>query len=254
MSSVKKFLRLVDKLRNAEHFGFYEYIVKAYTPYEPLFAELAGVWKAFHSLFTKENEIYKRNPRQWETASIRSAWLKTRSAFLLIKRTVEAASYDTDEAAKAASGKLAFVLGNYSRIPAVAMNEVSALVINLIQDLRQPATAAAAELLRLAPHIGRLEDANEAFRELYLTRAKEQEYLAIQGNMQEIRPQVDAAFARFAQTLDSAHTIARVTGQAAKAATLAEVIESLNAIILQYKHTCARRRPGHASARSNDDN
>ncbi|MDR1623777.1 MAG: DUF6261 family protein, partial [Tannerellaceae bacterium] len=218
MSSLRKFLKLVHGLRNAEHFGFYGYVVRLYTPYRALLAELTVVWDAFHVLFEKEDEIFKRNPKQEETGSIRSACEEMHSAFMLIKRTVEAASYDASPTVKAASEKLAFVLGNYVKLPSVAMNEASALAINLVQDLRLPANAPAVATLGLGTHIDRLEETNEAFQELYLERAKEQESLAEQGNMREIRPLVDKAFDAFAQTLESDHTMAQATGQTTKAA------------------------------------
>ncbi|MDR1644521.1 MAG: DUF6261 family protein [Tannerellaceae bacterium] len=244
MLTFRKTGHILHAMRNSEHFGFFEYIVTLCDARQDAFVEIKPLWKALRDLFVKENAIFKYQANAAETGFICKAYVDTYHVFMLIKRTVEAATYDTHPPTKAAAGKLKPILRNYRAVTSAAMNESSALVINLVQEMRSPRNAEAVNALGLAPFTDQLETNNEAFRSLYFARAREREALVAQGNMRHLRPQVNRAFSIFTQTLGSLYITAAINRQAAKAGALAEIIEGINAIILQYEHILARRAPG----------
>jgi hypothetical protein len=248
MSPVSKYTALVRKLRNAEHFGFYGYTVDLVTPHLSSLAEIRSLWDAFYALFQKEDVIFKRSRQSEDTEFIRRAYMKARNEFIIIRRIVGTALYSDDAAEKTAADKLTIVTNNYKHIPSVAMNEAGSLIINMVQDLRLPKYASAVATLALASHVDKLAAYNDEFRELFLARIQEQESLAEQGAMKEIRAQVDESFALFTYTLGGIYLAAQSAGQTARAAALKEIIDGINGIILQYEHIYARRQPGTVSS------
>jgi hypothetical protein len=244
MTPVSKYSVLVRKLRNAEHFGFYGYNIDLVTPHLSSLAEIRSLWDAFYALFQKEDVIFKRSRQAEETETIRQAYTKARNEFIIIRRIVGTALYSDDADEKAAADKLKVMMNNYKRIPSVAMNEASSLIINMVQDLRLQKNAPAVAALSLDAHINKLEASNEAFRELFLARIQEQESLVEQGAMKEIRPQVDEAFGLFTYTLGGIYLAATAAGQTSRATALKEIIDGINGVILQYEHIYARRSPG----------
>jgi hypothetical protein len=241
MTPFRKYIVLLHKLRNAEHFGFFEYNVDFIAARQSAIADIKPLWDAFHDLFTKEDTIFKRSQKAEETKPIREAHTKMKNTFMTIKRITEAASYTDDPVQKAAADRLDLVMKNYKQVPSAPMNEASALVINMVQDLLLPVNAPSVTALSLGTYVDKLDEYNSIFRELYFARAQERESLAEQGTMKEIRSRVDEAFALFTDTLGGIYTVALSSGQASKAASLKEIIDSINAIILQYEHIYARR-------------
>ncbi|MDR1644843.1 MAG: DUF6261 family protein [Tannerellaceae bacterium] len=244
MNYIKKYLSLVHKLRNSEHFDFYKYCVDLILPLIASIPALAPLFNIFYSLFQKEDEIFKRSRKAEETEFIHEAYMKMRNVFMFIKHIVEGASYSDDANEKAAAAKLGLVIENYKTIPSVAMNEASALVFNMVQDLRLQKNASAVTTLDLATQTDKLEEANDTFRELYFARAGEQETISGQGNMKEIRPQVEDSFDVVLNTANGLYIAAVKSGNMALAVILKKIIDGVNAVITQYEYIYARRSPG----------
>ncbi|MDR1644833.1 MAG: DUF6261 family protein [Tannerellaceae bacterium] len=244
MNPFRKFAALVRRLRNAEHFGFYEYIVKFLTLHLAEIPEIKPLCDSFFARFQKEDEIFKHSLQAEETGPIRDLFILMRNEFMIIKRVVETAAYTDVQAEKVAAEKLSLVVKTYKKVPSAAMNEASALVINMIQDLRLSKNAASVATLGLSTHVDKMEEHNEAFRELYLARAQEIESLADMGNMREARPLTDESFNLVAYALGGDYVTAVASGNTARAAILKVIIDGINAIVLQYEHIYARRSPG----------
>ncbi|MDR1645059.1 MAG: DUF6261 family protein [Tannerellaceae bacterium] len=245
MNTIKKYGILIRRLRDAEHFDFFKYNTELINAHLPALEAIKPLCQSLCQLFAKEDKIFKRSRKAEETQLIRTTYRRTRNEFMIIKHTVTAAAYSNDPALKAVANTLEFVLRNFKTLPSTPMNETSALVAGLVQDLRQPKNAAAVAILQLSAQVGKLEASNETFRQLYAARAQEHEASAEQGNMRSIRPQVDKSFVLFTRTLAGLYATARATGTPARVAALKEIIDGINAIILQYDHIYARRHtPG----------
>ncbi|MDR0750876.1 MAG: DUF6261 family protein, partial [Tannerellaceae bacterium] len=244
MKTVNNFITLVTKLRNGEHFEFYEENIESITPHIASLGVLLKPWTAFTNLFKQEDDIYKQSLKAAETTYVAEANQVRRNAFLVIKQSVETAALKNNPAEKEAVRKVSFVLDNFRHIPAAAMVEMSALIYNMIQDLRLPACAPHVETLGLTADVNALEAANETFKAVYRERETSIGEAGRLGNMLHIRPLTDKAFANFTEALEASFTMAKLNGQTAEAATLEALISGINDTIKQYQTIYARRHPG----------
>ncbi|MDR0748894.1 MAG: DUF6261 family protein, partial [Tannerellaceae bacterium] len=161
MTTIDNYSRLVARIRNGEHFQLYKEIIDLITLHIASLGVLLKPWAAFTNLFKQEDAIYKHSLKAEETAYIAEANQARRNAFLVIKQSVETAALKNNPSGKEAVRKVSFVLDNFKHIPAAAMVEMSALIYNMIQDLRLPACAPHVETLGLTADVNALEAANE---------------------------------------------------------------------------------------------
>ncbi|MDR0748775.1 MAG: DUF6261 family protein [Tannerellaceae bacterium] len=236
MEAIRNYGRLVIYLRNADHVEFYSNIIWVASAHESSMESLGELMKAFTDAFEREENIFMRSRQSGYTAMVREAGKNRRDAFRLIKWKVESARYDKNTAVQKAVNILSLILHNYKEAPYASMTEASALLTNMVQDLRLPKYAGAVETLGLQEAADRLGEANELFRAHYAAREYEQGVAIMEGNMKYIRRLTDKAFAAFANALGAFCTVAGVEGRTARAEALGAVINSINSIIHNY-HT-----------------
>jgi hypothetical protein len=241
MSIIENFTNLVRHIRNGEHFEFYEEIIQYVDKHKNVLGNLLKLWVVFVNIFKKEDDIYKRSQKVSETRFITKAEAERQDAFMVIKRGVEMASYKKTPDEKAAAENLAFVLDNFKQIPRASQIETSALILNLVQDLRRPPYAADVQTLGLTESVNALEEANEAFKTLYEERELDIKKAEMMGNMTQIRPLTDKAFLDFTDALGALCVAARLDGKTAEAAALEDIVVRINATIRQYKAVYGRR-------------
>jgi hypothetical protein len=242
---------LMERLRNAEHFDFYENIVIYAESDESQLAEFRFTWNVFRQAFGLEDEIYKRNAKQEETKRLVRINKERRISFMALKRRIELAIYDKDPHVKEAGETLMQVVKNYRFSSRVPQTEASALMHNLVEDLKKAIYAAPVALAGAGPFISRLEADNAAFMSLYAERASNKETYKEEGSLFNARRQVDRAFLDLSQTINAfARTKAlQRSGEATAEATLEELIHFVNSYIHRYEDIYARRNPKYHSAR-----
>ncbi|MDR0749236.1 MAG: DUF6261 family protein [Tannerellaceae bacterium] len=249
MGKIEKYTRLLKSLRNGEHFEIFEEIDEFVEKHKNALGDTVELWNVLSNTFKKEDEIYKRSRKAAETRFITEAHEKRIDAFRVVKGGVETASYKDTPAEKLAAERLAFVLDNFRKIPKAPLTEASALIFNMIQDLRRTAYAPSVETLGLTGAVNTLEERNEAFKALYEEREMDIKQAEMLGNMRYIRPLTDKAFANFAEALNACYAIAKLGGKTADADALSLIITRINAAIKQYETIYARR--GGATAGKN---
>ncbi|MDR1344311.1 MAG: DUF6261 family protein [Tannerellaceae bacterium] len=253
MTLIKAFASLLFRLRNNEHFTLMMNIVKFITEREvSLPAAIVPLWTALKKQFEKEDDIFKRSAMAVETKYIVEANRERGNNFMFIRRTVEAAAYSAEEELKDASVKLGEVMHNYRSIVSVAMNEVTALVYNMIEDLGKPRYSDAVKQLGLEDAIASLEASNNAFNDLYIERAERNETSGMQGTMRYIRPIVDKAFKAFADGVNTLHNADKLTGASDKD-VYTPIIVFINGLVDQYELTIARRTSATTTGKDKPD-
>jgi hypothetical protein len=245
MKVIKAFKRLLHLLRNNEHVNFLMNIVAFVKVRRDSITEILPSWTAFLKQYEREDDIYKRNAKQVETKYIAEAHQERYDAFMMFRRSVEAAAYSHDAAIKDAYVKLNETLENYKTVTTAPITEVSALVYNMIEDLRKPRYAEAVEELDLEAVVDKLEDANIKFLDIYAERTQNMEEFEEQGNMKSIRPLVDSAFKAFADSVNSLYTIKKLAGVPDANNPALPIITYINGFIDQYEHIYAHRTPGY---------
>ncbi|MDR0750373.1 MAG: DUF6261 family protein [Tannerellaceae bacterium] len=255
MKIIKKFAMLVNHLRNGEHYEFYYEIIRFVSLISSSLGDLSKVWLLFVNAFQHEDDVYKHSAKASETKYISKANAERKNVFAFIKMTIETALLGADPAGKEAAVKLSEILDNFKKIPFASMTETSALITNMIQDLRLPKYATPLGVLALTATVNRLEDLNENFIDLYAEREDSRIYAEQRGSMREVRPKTDKAFARFIETLNVLYALAVSNGNAAMAEVYEKIITKVNAVVKQYETIYAHRggaTPGN-SAPDDDD-
>ncbi|MDR1356514.1 MAG: DUF6261 family protein [Tannerellaceae bacterium] len=249
--AIKVKSRLLNRLRNDEHaalLGSIDILIEANSEALP---EIQPLYGNFHRLYREEGGIYKRDATAVETKFIVAVHRTRRAAFILVRRSVEAASYDDDPALRDAAAMLKEVLRNHRSVTTVSMYEVTPLVHNMIEDLRKPRYVAAVTTLGLDAAVGKLEARNEEFRDIYLERAHNREVFDIQGSMEGIRPKVNSAFLDLAGGINAYYLSKRLSGKADAENPYRDIIVSIDGFVEQARLNLERRRRG--AHRAKDD-
>jgi hypothetical protein len=245
MKVIKAFKRLLHLLRNNEHVNFLMNIVTFVKARADSIQEIILLWNAFLKQYDKEDDIYKRSTKMVETKYIAEAHQERYNVFMMFRRIVEAASYSDEANVKDAYTKLSEIIDNYKTVTTAPMNEASALVYNMIEDLRKPRYSCAVTKLGLTDAVDKLEAANIKFIDMYSDRTQNMEELGEQGNMRTIRPIVDEAFKAFAGGVNSLYMMKKLAGIPDDQNPALPIITYINSFIDQYERTYARRTPGY---------
>jgi hypothetical protein len=215
---------------------------------------LQPLWDDFTRLFAKEDHVYKRNLKSVETKFIQEADLQRDNALMMLRRGIDFAFYNAKLPIKQAAMTLMEVMDNYKDVGRKSFGENTALIINMLQDLKKPRYAGAISFLGLTEAVNCLEENNTAFKELYTERTLNINEQKKQGCMVDIRPRVDQAFFRFTDALDALYKINELTDKdASLRADLDEIIDLINSYIKQYERILARRNLRHKPGKTDRD-
>ncbi|MDR1645159.1 MAG: DUF6261 family protein [Tannerellaceae bacterium] len=234
------------KLRNAEHFDMYKNIRDAIAARALKPLSLLTPWNAFDRSFAKEDVIYKRYFHKIETRHVTEAHENRRIRTMGLKRTLEAGTYNIDPLIKKAAEDLLEVMNNYADILRSPMTEVTAMIFNMIQDMELPKYAADSALVPgAAATIALLEQANNAFNELYLERTGKEEDMKTEGSLSGARRQTDFDGGYLFEAINTFYHANEMSHpkDPEVSAVLSAIIHDVNAIIHRYEAIYARRNP-----------
>jgi hypothetical protein len=233
------------RLRNAEHFDFYEIIYTHITWNVQLPSMLLASWNLFKEVFSRENIIYKRYVRQYDTRLVREAHAERRRSYVGLKLFVEAAAYNSTPAVKPAAKELLRVLANYPGIYRAPMTEASAMIRSLVQDLELPRYAALVSLVGVGQAVERFKQDNENFILRYTNRACNEEEEKLIGTLYNLRKETDRSFDNLAQAVNVVYRINEMQAEKDPETieTLSELIRFVNSYIRQYETIYTRRNP-----------
>jgi hypothetical protein len=249
-------LSFPSRLRNAEHFDLYSTIkirlIAKIT--KPL--GVVTAWNNFILYFNKEDELYKRSMKQESTTYVLGLHDKRRISYQSVKRLFEFSIYSEDAQIKAAAEVIMGVLDNYAMIGYVPMNEASAIITNLIQDLKKEKYAASIALISGASaEIDRLERDNDTFIIAYSDRSIAEEEKKNEGRLIEARAATDSKFAILVNVINAFYLANEMSSPKDQEISdiLSEVILIINSNLHKYEEIYARRNPAFRSSGSDNN-
>ncbi|MDR2389463.1 MAG: DUF6261 family protein [Tannerellaceae bacterium] len=252
MKLIKKFLSLLKRLRNGEHFDFYGNITDYVDQKEQKIPALIPLWNNFRGLYVKEDDIYKRSLKAVETKYIDEADSKRIDTYMAIKRKIKFMTFSTDTGESTAAVTLMEVIENYKNINRSALTEKTSLIINMIQDFGRPRYTGAVASLQLAAVITQLENENNEFKVIYTERTQHLNEEKSLGNMNYIRPKVDKAFSEYTDAVNALYKSNELLEKdAALGEALEDIIRFVNSYIAQYERIYARRNPKYTPGNGN---
>jgi hypothetical protein len=243
------------RLRNAEHSDLHNNIISQIGLLNLNPVNIIAAWNAYRQAFRKENAIYMRYTNKFNTRRIKETHKQRRMAYMALKRTIEAGAYSILPPVKEAAETLMLILDNYSGIYRAPMTEASALITNMIKDMKSPQYAAAIALVAGTENtIGLLEQQNQIFIELYAERSSNEEDMRNEGRLFDARLQTDRAFALFVELVNAFYRANEMMHpkKPEVSAVLGDVIHHVNALIHRYEAIYSRRSPKYRPADDED--
>ncbi|MDR1644627.1 MAG: DUF6261 family protein [Tannerellaceae bacterium] len=238
-------LSLVKRLRNTEHFDFYENINKRLVARTLTLTELRLFRDDFARAFRTEDTAYKATYRlefKEGTRQVKAVLARRRGAYMELKRGIEMFTYCDDPHRRAAAQELTTVLDHYAGIYQAPMTEASALVTNMIQDMRTERFAPSLQRLQLQDTLARLEQVNDEFTTVYFDRASIRQDQSAAVALRAARRHTDLAFEHFATIVNALYRIhLRLNRTSETTAVLSELITEVNAYIFRYRAIYSRR-------------
>jgi hypothetical protein len=238
-------------MRNNEHVEFFANIDDITVNNEASIPEVMPQVKVLQKVYKDEDDIYKRDAKAMETKYISGAHRSRRGAFMLLKRSIDAARYSDEPEHVEAVVRLNEVLHNYRSIPSAPMFETSALIRNMLEDLRKQRYDEAVKVLKLSSDVDKLEEKNEEFRAIYAERTHSTEVSEIKGTMGGIRPKVDRAFVNLLEAVNTYYTFNKLSGKIDQVNPYYSVIVLIDGFIEQAKRIYDRRTPGAYTSKPN---
>lgn len=250
MKQIQKKKSLLTHLKNAEHFNLHEEII-TYTKERILpFDELRSVFDIYTNHFAWEDEEFKHFTRLPGTKQIELLEKQRSETVSHIRKTNDYMGISPDEEESKASAIVADVLYLYNRAGRAAYTENSALITNMIDDLRKPEYASQVALLGLNPLIDKLEKENEEFKAIYLKRTVDNNQI----RLRQARQGTDESFYKLADSINALYVTAGLDdGALQRQLLLGELIDAINNIIRNAERIYARRVPSYVIRDNGDD-
>ncbi|MDR1918967.1 MAG: DUF6261 family protein [Tannerellaceae bacterium] len=229
-------------LRNGEHFQYHWSIITFLKELLRPSLGLVSLWNDYESIFQIEYIVYKQNPKAEETKEIKEADEKRDAAFRMLKLSIDAAALSEEAEIQTAGKKLKLVFENYKNAYLKPYLENTALVTNLVQDLKETQHAVYVEQLNLTTAVESLSAKNEAFETIYNERSIEKHEKELLGTMVEIRPQVDKTYRALMDGIQALYASNELVGKNAELHTLlTSIIDTINSYIEQMQYVYKRR-------------
>ncbi|MDL2278929.1 DUF6261 family protein, partial [Parabacteroides sp. OttesenSCG-928-G07] len=236
---------VLRRLRNDEHFQTHARFILYLE--EPIadFTELTSFFTAYKQLFNHEDIVFKHRSRMIGTQAVDAADRRRDDEFRSLRMAVKSGLRSIDPEIQAAAEILIIIIDNYKDAPYRNYSGASAYITNLIQELKSTEYLPLVTKLGLVPAVNLLDEANDAFEEVYSRRTSWLEQQRMQGNMQMIRPPVDEAFNELTFLINSLYASNEIGAKDAdKRTKLAAIIDELNAELHNIARAIAYRQPG----------
>lgn len=234
--------------RNAEHFQFHYDVLQVVTESFAADRGLSALRSSYAALFQKEDEAFVTARALSGTADVEQKDAARDELSIYVCLTVEAKRYSPVAAEREAAMRLYASISPYRQAHQRPYAENTALVTNMVADLQGDALAADVALLGLADAVTALKTANEEFNTVYAGRSDEKQGRESSEKMKTIRPQVDEAYRSLVAAINSLYQVNQLVTKDEEAATeMEEVIDKLNARILQFTQTLTARTTRQAN-------
>jgi hypothetical protein len=243
------------RLRNADHFSFYQLGVNYIEPKTLKPDALQPAWTAFRNAFGKEDVIYKRYLGRETTQLINASHKRRKDLCVWIKRVVKAALSSDMSEQKAAGSRLMFILNNYPDLLAASLTGTSAMITNMVEDMTRADHLPFVTTLELNEALSRLNAENEHFLQLYNQRAHSEGEEKEAGSLKDARKKTDQCFETLVYAINSFYYANEIlpSKDPEVSAILGDIILQMNAIISKYEKLYAYHSPNDPGGKEDDN-
>lgn len=241
--------------RNAEHYQFHHDALDAITEEFAEAQKISALRAAYKELFDKEDTAFVQSQALAGTADVEEKDAVRDELTRYVCSIVDAKQRSPLAAEKAAAKRLRVKISPYWRANVKPYAENTALVDNMVQDMLSADYADDTDALGLTNIVAQLKLANDDFNNAYTSRSSEKEQRELTEKMKQIRPQVDETFRSLAAAINSLYNVnAVITQDEATETALAEVIDTVNGLILQLSQTVETREAKAETKNEKDSN
>jgi len=228
--------------RNAEHDNFHREILDVITAEFAAAQKIDALRAAYKELFDKEDEAFVLSRALTGTADVEAKDAARDELTRYVCLEVDAKQYSPVDEVKAAAKRLRVKIDPYWRAHTKPYAENTALVANMVQDMQAEDNAADTAAIGLTDIVAKLKTANDDFDAAYTNRTDEKQTREATEKMKSVRPQVDEAYRAVVEAINSLYNVnAVITHDAAAETALGDVIDKVNARILQLDETVGIR-------------
>lgn len=208
---------------------------------------LKAIYEVYTELFMEADAAFKTSQAFEETKKINKLDRDRDNLFVAIFDTIRLHLRLPDATTRIAAEHLQFVLKPYAKSYQAPLDEETALITNMIDDLRKAENAQAVAKLNLGTLITQLEGANVYFDEVYTQRIDVKVARAAIDNLVTLRPQVDEVYRALVQAINGKHVANEysTTSDVSLRAILTDIINKVNGQIIQFEQNIANvnRKP-----------
>ena len=246
-----KVAKIDSRMRNAEHIQFITEIRDAINKFNPNSLNLGGLFNEFMELYIKEDTAYRTVNKSALTEELQKADEVRDDILRGMTLLVHSCLYHFDENVKQAAKRLQILFDTYGNVRMKPLNEETADITNIIQDLNGTKYIGDVQLTNLTSWIPKLQNANNNFEQIMKNRfaeAAEKPDIILR----EVRTEIDAVYRKMVERVEvfgfleneegaDADTDADTDTGTGTGGNINNFIKYINAIIEKYNLIIAQR-------------
>lgn len=253
MKTIEKKPGLLHGLKNAEHYDLFDSIYQEILPHKSKIPGLLVLWDKFDAAFKLEDEYYKVSQRLENTEDLVAANKQRNDVFMRLKKSVELELLGSNPVEVEAAQKIQFVIDVYKDIRRVAYTEESAMLTNIIEDLKKDDVLPYIKVFKLEPLVDTLYTTNESFKRLYRKRSIEI-YKQRHEILYNARKMTDQSFFDLGDAIVSIYQANVIQNQDKTLRDLLEnIIDDINSYIEQAERVYSRRVTSYRLMKNKED-
>lgn len=223
----------INNLRNDEHFQLHTELRKLVEKHGAAALNIEAAFAAYLPLYAAVDEALTKVSKSALTADIHAADKRRDALFRGMVNANKSAADHFKPDVQAAAKRLKVLLDTYGNLAQKPLNEETAALHNLLQEL-EGSYAADAKLAGLADWAAELKAANAAFGKL-VTDRYEEAALKTDLVLKQCRREADEAYRAIAERVNALAVVEGV-------AKYEDFIRQLNAVLEKYATLLAQRR------------
>lgn len=232
------------RARNAEHYQLYSSMSEQITEELATKYGLTTYRNRFLTAFAKENAVYAVTRSYSQTTLITEKETEANQRFRALDLTVQSKELSTDASIAAAAKQLVYAMDPYKGIVSKPQTEKLGMMKDLVDKLENEC-AAEVTAAGVTDLLADLKQAMKEFDAVLYERANEQRARKEGDSMTDVRPEVESTFDDLANLITALYLVATyIDIDNEKSAELGELIDQLNARILQFHSSLSRRGIG----------
>lgn len=253
MLKIQPYSDLFSRLNNAEHYDVHDAMMAYIEPNVPQVTGLAPFWTDYQIKFRTEGANYKISQKIPGTEQVEMLDKQRDRSTTYLHQTIIYRTISKVEAEQQAANRLKEVFDKYRNASQRAYNQNSAMITNLIEDLREDEYAADVATLNIAADINQLERENEAFKVAFRERSKVK-FDDPDEKLKDARLATDKAFGEVADCINGLYIAALVSNPLGDAKILLEdLVKTINSYILTADEIFRRRVPSYRRGSKKED-